>query len=74
MLSSSPNMVRLRFPISPHLFITLNAHCFVAQSVGSTSAQGAIYSAVFNVASAIGRVTFGFLADAATGVSSSRRI
>ncbi|KAJ9107351.1 hypothetical protein QFC21_000801 [Naganishia friedmannii] len=38
-----------------------------ASSVGLSSAQGALYAALFNVASAIGRLAFGLLADFATG-------
>jgi len=34
-----------------------------------TSAQGALFSALYNIASGIGRIAFGFLADMVTGVS-----
>jgi hypothetical protein len=42
-------------------------HC-AASSIGLSSAQGALYAALFNVASAVGRLAFGLLADFATGV------
>ena len=40
----------------------------VAQSVGLSAAQGALYNTLFNVASAIGRIGFGVVADNMTGV------
>jgi hypothetical protein len=39
-----------------------------AQSVGLSASQGALYSALFNVASAFGRLAFGYLGDVALGV------
>lgn len=39
-----------------------------ASSIGLSSSQGALYSALFNIASAIGRLAYGFLADYAIGV------
>lgn len=40
----------------------------LAQSVGLSASQGALYSALFNITSGIGRIAFGFLADAFLGV------
>jgi hypothetical protein len=42
-----------------------------AQSVGLSASQGALYSALFNITSGIGRIAFGFLADAFLGVGIS---
>lgn len=42
-----------------------------ARSIGQTAAQGALYSALFNIASGIGRIAFGVVADFMTGVSRS---
>lgn len=39
-----------------------------AQSIGLSASQGALYSALFNVASAFGRLAFGYLGDVALGV------
>ncbi|KAH8085933.1 major facilitator superfamily domain-containing protein [Filobasidium floriforme] len=38
-----------------------------ARSIGQTAAQGALYSALFNIASGIGRIAFGVVADFMTG-------
>ncbi|GHJ86260.1 hypothetical protein NliqN6_2662 [Naganishia liquefaciens] len=38
-----------------------------ASSIGLSASQGALYSALFNIASAVGRLAFGFLADYAVG-------
>lgn len=40
-----------------------------ALSIGLSASQGALYSALFNVASGFGRIAFGYLADSAVGVS-----
>lgn len=45
-----------------------------AQSVGLSASQGALYSALFNITSGIGRIAFGFLADAFLGVSALQLI
>jgi hypothetical protein len=50
-------------------FMTSAQLTHLAQSVGLSAAQGALYSALFNLASAVGRVGFGLLADTITGVS-----
>jgi hypothetical protein len=45
-----------------------------ARSIGQTAAQGALYSALFNIASGIGRIAFGVVADFMTGVSRSHPV
>jgi hypothetical protein len=45
-----------------------------AQSVGLSPSQGALYSALFNITSGIGRIAFGFLADALLGVRPSSSV
>jgi hypothetical protein len=40
----------------------------IASSIGLSTSQGALYSALFNIASGIGRLAYGFLADYAVGV------
>ena len=39
----------------------------LAQSIGLSASQGALYSALFNVLSGVGRIVFGVLADALLG-------
>jgi hypothetical protein len=57
-----------------HLTMTLTRLLkHAGQSVGLSSSQGALYSALFNIASGIGRIAFGVLADFALGVSDIRK-
>lgn len=68
--SSSRNMVGFHHAKNS-LMSSSPVHLFVpsvASSIGLSSSQGALYSALFNIASALGRLAFGFLADYAVGV------
>ena len=41
----------------------------LAVSIGMTASQGALFSALYNISSGIGRIGFGYLADMFVGVS-----